>query len=120
MKFMVDECVGPGVAKWLRNQGVKVFSVYEEARGATDDELIEKACLEGWILITNDKDFGTKVYRERKPHKGIILLRLTDDRSKQKIIVLEKLIKEYSDKLPGSFVVVTDKRARFAYLKDTL
>jgi predicted nuclease of predicted toxin-antitoxin system len=120
MKFMVDECVGTGVAKWLRNQGFKVFSVYEEARGATDDELIEKACLEGWILITNDKDFGTKVYRERKPHKGIILLRLTDDRSKQKIIVLEKLIKEYSDKLPGSFVVVTDKRARFAYLKDTL
>jgi len=68
MKFMVDECVGPKVAKWLREQGFKVFSVYEEARGATDDDLIEKAYAEGWILITSDKDFGTKIYRERKPH----------------------------------------------------
>ena len=120
MKFMVDECVGPKVAKWLREQGFKVFSVYEETRGATDDDLIEKAYAEGWILITSDKDFGTKIYRERKPHKGIILLRLTDERSEQKIIVLEKLIKKYGHKLAGSFVVVTEKKVRFAYIKDTL
>ena len=115
MKFLVDECVGPKVAKWLREQGFEIFSVYDEARGATDDQLIEKACAEGWILITNDKDFGTKVYRERKSHKGIILLRLTDERSTQKIIVLEKLIREYGHKLTGNFVVVTEKRVRFAY-----
>ena len=117
MKFMVDECVGPKVAKWLKEQGFQVFSVYEEARGASDDQLIEKANTEGWILITADKDFGTKVYREKKLHKGIILLRLTDERSNQKIIVLEKLIKEYKDKLTGSFVVATEKRVRFAYTK---
>ena len=57
MRFMVDECVGPQVAKWLREQGFKVFSVYEEARGATDDDLIEKAYAKEWILITSDKVF---------------------------------------------------------------
>lgn len=33
MRFLVDECTGPSVARWLREQGYDVFSVYEQARG---------------------------------------------------------------------------------------
>lgn len=33
MRFLVDECTGPAVARWLRDQQHDVFSVYEEARG---------------------------------------------------------------------------------------
>lgn len=76
MRFLVDECTGPAVARWLRRQGHKVFSVYEQARGMDDDDVIQKAFAEDWVLITNDKDFGEKVYRERRPHKGVVLLRL--------------------------------------------
>ncbi|MBO9371611.1 MAG: DUF5615 family PIN-like protein, partial [Chloroflexi bacterium] len=47
MRFLVDECTGPAVAKWLREQGYEVVSVYEEARGAGDDEIIQKAYAEG-------------------------------------------------------------------------
>jgi len=50
-----------------------------------DDEIIVKAFAEDWILITNDKDFGDKVYRERYPHKGLILLRLDDERASNKL-----------------------------------
>jgi predicted nuclease of predicted toxin-antitoxin system len=45
-------------------QGYVVFSVYDEARGIDDDVIIQKASEENWILITNDKDFGARVYRE--------------------------------------------------------
>jgi predicted nuclease of predicted toxin-antitoxin system len=76
MKFLVEECTGPAVAHWLRLQGHEVFSVYEEARGLDDEAIIRKAYIEDWILITNDKEFGEKVYRERRPHRGLILLRL--------------------------------------------
>ena len=65
MRFLVDECTGPGTARWLRDQGHDVFSVYDEARGTDDDTIIEKACNENRILITNDKDFGEKVFREK-------------------------------------------------------
>jgi len=65
----------------LHEQGHEVFSVYEEARGIDDEEVIQKAFAENWILITNDKDFGEKVYREQHPHKGVALLRLEDERS---------------------------------------
>lgn len=67
MRFLVDECTGPVIARWLRERKHEVFSVYEEARGMQDDEIIQKAFDENWILITNDKDFGEKVYRDRRP-----------------------------------------------------
>ena len=37
-----------------------------------DDDIIQKAFEEDWILITNDKDFGEKVYRDGRFHKDII------------------------------------------------
>jgi len=64
VRFIVDECTGPAVAEWLRNHDHEVFSIFEEARGMGDDDIIVKAFQENWILITNDKDFGEKVYRD--------------------------------------------------------
>jgi len=43
MRFLVDECTGPAVAEWLRDQKHEVFSVYDEARGLNDDAIIQKA-----------------------------------------------------------------------------
>lgn len=114
MRFLVDECTGPAVARWLRGQQHDVFSVYEQARGMDDSDIIRKAFAENWILITNDKDFGEKVYRERRPHKGIVLLRLDDERAANKIAVLRRLLASYLNQLPGQFVVVTDTAVRFA------
>ena len=43
MRFLVDECTGPAVAAWLREQGHDVFSVFDSARGMSDDDIIGKA-----------------------------------------------------------------------------
>jgi len=114
MRFLVDECTGPAVARWLEAQQHDVFSVYDEARGIDDEEAIQRAFAENRLLVTNDKDFGEKVYRERLPHRGIILLRLADERSATKIDVLQKLLSAYADRIPGQFVVVTETKIRFA------
>jgi predicted nuclease of predicted toxin-antitoxin system len=114
MRFLVDECTGPKVAAWLRGQGHEIFSVFDESRGMEDDEVIQKAYSESWILITNDKDFGEKVYRERHPHRGVIFMRLEDERAANKIEVLRRLLQGYVDRLADRFVVVTDTRVRFA------
>jgi len=114
MRFLVDENTGPAVARRLRAHGHIVFSVYDEARGIDDDVIIRKAYAENWILITNDKDFGEKVYRERHPHRGVVLLRLADERAANKINVLQRLLESYSTQLVDRFVVVTETRVRFA------
>ena len=113
MRFLVDECTGARVARWLKEQGYEVFSVYEQARGITDDLIIKKAFDENWILITNDKDFGEKVYREKLPHRGIILMRLQDERSIKKIHVLQRLFSMYPQQISDHFVVVTENQVRF-------
>jgi predicted nuclease of predicted toxin-antitoxin system len=113
MRFLVDECTGPAVARWLRAESHGVFSVFEEARGMVDDDILEKAYSENWILITNDKDFGEKVYRERQPHRGVVLLRLQDQRAASKIEVIDSLLNGYADQLADAFVVVTERQVRF-------
>jgi len=114
MRFLVDECTGPAVARWLRGKGHEVFSVYEQARGMEDIDVIEKACAEGWILVTNDKDFGEKVFREKHPHRGVVLLRLEDEIGPAKIGVLERLLASHGDRLTEAYVVVSETRVRFA------
>lgn len=115
MRFLVDENTGVLVAQWLRQQGYEVFSVYESARGTDDDEILHKAVNEDWILITSDKDFGEKIFRDRKPHRGIILLRLADERSVNKIAALQQLLNSYAAQLPDNFVVATERKVRFVH-----
>ena len=91
----------------------EVFSVYEEARGTADDDVLDKAYSENWVLITNDKDFGEKVYREKRSHHGVVLLRLQDERAASKISAIEKLLDAYEDQLVDAFVVVTETQVRF-------
>lgn len=114
MRFLVDECTGPKVAHWLRVQGHEVFSVYEQARGMDDEGIIAKAFDENWILITNDKDFGEKVYREHRSHRGVVFLRLKNERADNKIETLARLLEAYVDRLADCFVVVSETRVRFA------
>jgi predicted nuclease of predicted toxin-antitoxin system len=43
MRFLLDETTGPAVAEWLREKGHEVFSVFNEARGMQDVDIIQKA-----------------------------------------------------------------------------
>ena len=112
MKFIVDECTGPVLARWLAGEHYDIFSVYEKSPGLDDETILEKAFLENRILTTNDKDFGDMIFRKGKKHKGVILLRLDNERNANKIYVLESLLKQYKNQLTGNFVVVTEKNVR--------
>jgi len=112
MRFIVDECTGPRVAEWLRKKGYEVFSVYEEARGITDEKIIAKANKENYVLLTNDKDFGELVVKQNKPHKGVILLRLKNEKVENKIEILRNLLEKHSEKITNNFIVVTEKAIR--------
>jgi predicted nuclease of predicted toxin-antitoxin system len=100
------------VAAWLRGQGHDVFSVFDDARGEDDEAILQRAVAEDRILITNDKDFGEKVFREGQAHRGIVLLRLANERSPSKIAVLQRLLGQYADQLPGRFTVVSERAVR--------
>jgi predicted nuclease of predicted toxin-antitoxin system len=114
MRFPVDERTGPAVARWPRSQGHDVFSAYGQARGLGDDAIIALAWEDRRILVTNDKDFGDRIFREGHSHRGVILLRLENERSQAKIAVLQRLMLAFSERLSEQFVVVSETRVRFA------
>ena len=111
MRFIVDECTGPTVAKWLKER-FEVFSIYDESPGIDDESIIKKAYEENYILITNDKDFGELVFRRGKSHNGVLLLRLEDEGVSNKIKIIKMVLDSYSDRLIGNFVVATEKNVR--------
>lgn len=117
MRFLVDECASPSLAYWLQEKGHDVFSVYDQAQGINDEEVLRIALEEERILITVDKDFGEKIFREKRLHHGVILLRLNDERSKNKIAALDRLLSNYASRISGQFIVVTETQVRFSSAK---
>lgn len=113
MRFLVDECTGPTVAKWLVAAGHDVVSVSPDKKGISDREVLEMAVKEERVLITNDKDFGELIFKEKLSHRGVIFLRISDETPKNKISILENVIQNHQE-LIGQlrFIVVTEKSIR--------
>lgn len=112
LKFLVDESTGSVVADFLARAGYDVIFVGDEMFQADDTKIIEFAWADQRIIVTNDKDFGDKVYRDGYPHAGIVLLRLDDDSKVTKLRVMKDLLDQYVDKLPNNFVVTTERQVR--------
>jgi predicted nuclease of predicted toxin-antitoxin system len=91
LRFLVDECTGPAVAPWLSTQGHNLLSIFHTDRGAPDTAVLARALAEDRILVTNDKGFGEMIFRKGRQHRGVVLLRLVDERPAVKIQVLERL-----------------------------
>lgn len=112
MKFLVDECVHPSITRWLQQQGYDVVSVKSVAAGIDDAAVLKKAYEENRILITHDKGFGERIFKQQAVHNGIILLRVMQMNSEDKISILKKILDEHKDELLCSFIVATDNVIR--------
>ena len=77
-----------------------------------DPDILALAVSEGRLLVTMDKDFGDLVYRSGKLHAGVLLLRLEDARSDEKVKVVEEIFTKYGNQLQGHFCVYQNRRLR--------
>lgn len=111
MKFLVDESTGLKAARALTVHHDVVY-VDDVSKGARDTDILKRALQEKRILITNDKDFGELIVRNREAHAGVIFLRLQDDVPAVRIRVIEQLIQNFGDKLYDTFTIATEKKVR--------
>jgi predicted nuclease of predicted toxin-antitoxin system len=114
MKFLLDENVDLPIADYLRDQGYDVTAIATDyTRSIEDDQVLEIARRENRILIANDKDFGTLIYREQLEHAGVIFFRLRDESIPAKIALLETVLTLYAQAVADrAYIVVTEKRVR--------
>lgn len=79
MRFLLDESTELRLADYLRAHGHDVKTVASDYQASiADEEVLSLALSERRILITNVQDFGELVFRSRRPHSGVILLRYLD------------------------------------------
>jgi len=88
---------------------------YRSARrisGAPDTDVLRAADAEGCILITEDRDFGELVIRQRLSVRGVILLELDRLSNAAEADAVAEVVSTHADKLQGNLVVIEPGRIR--------
>ena len=112
MDFIIDESTGAAVVEYLRSVGHDVLAVGETMPQADDLDIVARAVNEGRILVTNDKNFGELVFRGGQAHYGVVLLRLHDESSANRVRVIKAVMEQYAHRLLHNFTVATEGSVR--------
>ncbi len=109
MRFLLDESADSRLAAYLRSRGHDCSTVAEDyARSLDDLDVLSIAHRDGRILVTDDRDFGELVFREGRPHSGVIYLRLGIADLALRIDRLGTVLANYADQLDRFLVVTRD------------
>jgi len=112
MKLLADEGVDKSIVDLLRASEFDVHYILETDRGIDDDQVLQIANAEDRILLTQDKDFGEMVFRLRKIHLGIVLIRLGIMISSEKAILVTQAFLDHREKLKSAFTVIQNNAIR--------
>jgi predicted nuclease of predicted toxin-antitoxin system len=112
VKLLADEGVDRAIVERLRRDGHSVVYVAEGAPGITDEAVLAAANASGAILLTADKDFGELVFRCRRAHPGIVLVRLMGMPAADKADVVSLALEAHGEEMLGVFTVITDRAIR--------
>jgi predicted nuclease of predicted toxin-antitoxin system len=117
MKFIADENISRLVIERLRTAGFDVVAVRDLAPGISDRDVLKTATAEERIVLTEDRDFGELVIRQRINVEGVILLeleRLTNDGEAEMVLAT---ISAHAAALEGKLVVLEPGRVRVRPLR---
>src|SRR5205809_1940685 len=116
MRFLADENVSRLVVERLRAAGFDVASVRETRPGASDKDVLDEADSGDRVLITEDRDFGELVVRQRLKVRGIILLELDRVPNVAEAELVAEMVRIHASKLTGNLMVVESARVRVSPL----
>jgi predicted nuclease of predicted toxin-antitoxin system len=107
VKLLADENIDASVVEALRADGHDVLYVAEMQRGIDDEQVLSLAQSTQSILLTEDKDFGFLVYRQRKVTGGVVLVRLPGVPNDAKADLVKQSIRNHAEKLSNAFSVIS-------------
>ncbi len=108
MKFLVDVNASGALAQALKRYGYDAVLVTEEDAGMADGAILAWAVEEQRIIVTTDDDFEEMIWREGKPHAGV--LRLENLPRVSRLALLEDVLKHHGRELADGAIVVASSR----------
>ena len=113
--ILADENIPFEITRALRGQGFEVTSIYETARGISDEQVIEIALKYDYLLLTEDKDFGEWVFAHHAKGLSVLFLRYSFDELQDITLALIYLLKTQTLQRPF-FATITTKKIRVRQL----
>ncbi len=111
MRLLVDRCVGRRVVEALQSDGHDIFVLATEGLNPPDHEILALAVEFGRVVITEDLDFGTHVFRDRLPSAGVI--RVEQDSPAAQLAAVRSILDQHAERLAaGDFVTFRRGRIR--------
>ncbi len=111
MNILADENIAVQVVERLRQDGHNVRYTIQ-GQGVADTIVLDMAYEQKALLITDDKDFGELVIRNKQQAFGVLLVRLPGFSFDQKAEIVANVVSEYGDALITAFTVITAKNIR--------
>ncbi|WP_028523526.1 DUF5615 family PIN-like protein [Runella limosa] len=113
MKIVADEGIEARLVLGLRETGFDVLYIAEEMPSLPDEGVLDLSLRENRLLLTRDKDFGDLVYRDRKKHNGIVLVRLKDTMpTLEKVKIVCDAFRQHGTGFQGAFTVIDENYIR--------
>jgi len=114
VRFLLDEGLPFRLAAFLTSEGHDVAACGADYPHAlTDRQILAIAYGEQRIALTNDKDFGDLVFRDRLPHAGVILFRLGYVPIDVRVALLRQALLDHADHI-DHFIVISPGGSRVA------
>ena len=111
MKFLTDVNASGTLARWLIQQNHDVVKVSEKNPRMTDEEILSWAMSESRIIVTTDKDFEEMIWRQQKPHCGV--LRMENLPRRERLKLMQDVLDRHSDDLEvGAIVIASSTKFR--------
>ncbi len=116
MRLCANENIPGDCVTALRSAGHDVLWVRESMPGAADDVVLARALVDGRLLLTFDKDFGTLVFgRGQTASTGIVLFRISQPSAQAVATSITRILASRHD-WNGHFSVVDDRTIRMRAL----
>ncbi|HJZ13809.1 MAG TPA: DUF5615 family PIN-like protein [Acidobacteriota bacterium] len=106
MKVVADEDVDGRIVQHLRQSGYYVIYIAEVSPRATDSDVIRIANDEQAVLLTGDKGIAELiVLGSATLPSGLVILRIAELSSHEKIRIVDQVFKQYASELSGSIIL---------------
>lgn len=107
MKFLIDVSASGTLVQWLTDAGHDVVQVVEEDARMADGDILQWATREERIIVTTDDDFEEMIWREGRPHSGV--LRLENLPRAERLALLDDVLTRHSRDIAAGAIVIADR-----------
>lgn len=118
MKLLLDQGLPRSVAALLREQGIDAVHTGEIGYATAEDaKILERAQLEGRVVVTLDSDFHALLALSNASAPSVIRIRIEGLRAEPLIKLIHPVLRDWRDELEkGAMLTVQPGRVRIHHL----